>query len=253
MENSQKRTETLFDAVIAIAMTMIALEINLPEVENFDSNALHLLFGEITIYFISFIVLASIWGVHALIYSSYASLGTPMAVVLNIVLMFIVTLFPVLTKLMDTMEGSLLLNVLYLGCYALMDILVVFLLILANRKNARQEMENLRNASVIIELCKDKMKPDNYKAVHEKMNLVEKYMDEPATFSLLYQELMSTLPEHIISQLSDERSRQRVQYFRVIMFYLISFAAVLFSVLCMMVNPYWCYLIILFAIIIFFI
>ena len=71
----QTRTETLFDAVIAIAMTMIALEINIPDKSILDKTTWYAFGGEITIYFIIFIVLASIWSVHARIYSTYSSLG----------------------------------------------------------------------------------------------------------------------------------------------------------------------------------
>lgn len=38
-ENVMNRTEAFFDAVIAIAMNMIALEISLPDIEIFDYTA----------------------------------------------------------------------------------------------------------------------------------------------------------------------------------------------------------------------
>ena len=56
-EHNQSRTEFFFDAVIAIAITMFALEIDVPGGDIFDWQSLKILFGEITTYFISFIVL----------------------------------------------------------------------------------------------------------------------------------------------------------------------------------------------------
>ena len=114
-ENTQRRAETLFDAVIAIAMTMIALEIQVPEQDVFLSSSLSILFSEVTTYFISFIVLASIWSTHTWIYSYYTSLGSSFAIAVNIILMFFITLFPVMTKLMATMNNSFLFNLIYFG------------------------------------------------------------------------------------------------------------------------------------------
>lgn len=94
------RTEAFFDAVIAIAMTMIALEISLPDIEIFDYTAFKTICQEITIYFISFIALASIWTVHAWIYAAYDCLGKPLDIFINIILLFFVTLFPIFTKLL---------------------------------------------------------------------------------------------------------------------------------------------------------
>jgi uncharacterized membrane protein len=247
----QKRTETLFDAVIAIAMTMIALEINIPEKSVFDVNALGMLFSETTIYFISFIVLSSVWGVHMLIYSTYTSLGTPIDIVINVILMFIITLFPVLTKIIGAMEGGYLLNLTYLCCYGVMEILSIVLLLYASRKNTLQRMDDFRSVSKIIEFCKDKMEEPVYEEMSKKIQLVEKYMDDPTTFIQLYQEFIATLSKHIQSQLSEQKHKQKIQYATIIVFYIIAFITVLLSVLTMMVNPYWCYVIFIGALVVF--
>lgn len=72
---------------------MIALEIDVPDGDLFDWQSLRILFGEITTYFISFIALASIWGLHTQIYSRWKSLGNLPDLILNIILMFLITLF----------------------------------------------------------------------------------------------------------------------------------------------------------------
>ena len=236
-ENSQKRIETLFDAIIAIAMTMIALGIKIPEQNTSDISALYALFGEITVYFISFIVLSSIWSVHTLIYSSHSSLGTPLEMILNIILMFFITLFPILTQLIAASKNDLFLSLTYLGCYGLMEVLVVSLLILANKKSIAQRSDLFRDITGIVELCRGKMDLQKYDYVLQKLRLTERYIDDPATFSHLYQELTATLPEPVQLQIRQKDKNQKMQYGTIILFYLISFTAVLLSVLAMMVNP----------------
>lgn len=250
-EHSQMRTETFFDAVIAIAMTMIALEIGMPKGSSFDIQSLKNLFGEVTIYFISFIVLASIWGIHAQIYSRYTSLGNMQDILLNILLMFLVTLFPVLTKMMTEMQPNVLLNAMYLSCYAIMICLTLLLQLLASRASHHQQIEELRKTMGILHLIKGNIPEKKYAQICQKMELAEKYKDDPAVFDLLYQEFITTLPEHIQREINQQRQTQKQQSVRIIVFYIIIFAAISLSVLSMTVNPYFCYPIILAAMVLF--
>ena len=250
-EHSQTRTETIFDAVIAIAMTMIALEIGIPEGISFDTQSLKTIFGEITIYFISFIVLASIWGIHARIYSRHTSLGNIQDILLNILLMFLITLFPIFTKLMSEMQPSVLLNAMYLSCYAIMICLTLLLQLIASRASHQQHIEELRKTMGILHLLKDKIQDEKYALIHQKMELAERYKDDPATFDLLYQEFIATLPEHIQREINQQRQTQKQQSVKIIVFYIITFAAISLSVLSMTVNPYFCYPIILSAMVLF--
>lgn len=247
-EHNQARTECFFDAVIAIAITMIALEIDVPGGDIFDWQSLKILFGEITTYFISFIVLASIWGLHAQIYSRWKSLGNLPDLILNIILMFLITLFPVLTKLMAGMQPGLLLNMLYLGCYGLMLALTLGLQVLARRSDDSQHREEFHTITGYLKLFKDKIQNKKYGEIYRKMELAEKYMDDPATFDLLYQEFVAALPEHIRAEIRLQRHSQKIQYYKVIIFYIVAFTAISLSVLAMMVNPYYCYPIILVAV-----
>ena len=247
-EHNQSRTEFFFDAVIAIAITMFALEIDVPGGDIFDWQSLKILFGEITTYFISFIVLSSIWVLHAQIYSRWKSLGNLPDLILNIILMFLITLFPVLTKLMAGMQPGLLLNMLYLGCYGLMLALTLGLQVLARRSDDSQYREEFHTITGYLKLFKDKIQSEKYGEIYRKMELTEKYMDDPATFDLLYQEFVAALPEHIRTEIRLQRHSQKIQYYKVIIFYIVVFTAISLSVLAMMVNPYYCYPIILVAV-----
>ena len=232
-------------------MTMIALEIGIPEGKSFDTQSLKTLLGEITIYFISFIVLSSIWGIHTRIYSRYTSLGNMEDILLNILLMFLITLFPILTKLMAQMQPSVLLNTMYLSCYAIMICLTLVLQLLASRASHQQQIEELRKTMGILHLIKDKIQDEKYALIHQKMELAERYKDDPATFDLLYQEFIANLPEHIQREINQQRQTQKQQSVKIIVFYIITFAAISLSVLSMTVNPYFCYPIIIAAMVLF--
>ena len=117
-ERTHPRLDALFDGVVAIAMTMMALEISVPVTSVFDWAAFILLLKEITVYLISFLALASVWSIHTTltINTSSASIHN---YILNVALMFVITVFPALTKLMDSTGRSKLLYGVYLGGYAL--------------------------------------------------------------------------------------------------------------------------------------
>lgn len=246
-EHLHARTECFFDAVIAIAITMIALEIDLPTSGIFDWKSLLILFDEITTYFISFIVLASIWGLHAQIYSTWSSLGNFLDLILNIILMFLITLFPILTKLMANNSPGTLINLLYLGCYGLMLILTLALQLLAGKSNVNQRKEEFHKITDYLKRFKKRNQNSKYKQLYSKMALAEKYMDDPTTFDLLYQEFINTLPEHIRSEIKKQRHYQQIQYHQVLIFYITAFTAISLSVLAMTINPFLCYPVILSA------
>lgn len=247
----QTRTETLFDAVIAIAMTMIALEINIPDKSILDKTTWYAFGGEITIYFISFIVLASIWSVHARIYSTYSSLGNSLDIFINIILMFIITLFPILTKFMGQMHENNQLKVIYLVCYGIMIGLVNLLQYIANRENIQTQIDEFRSISEYMILFKDKFSEERSKDMVQKIDFIQNYIDDPNTFHQLYQELITTLPVNIRQELQSKKHEEKKETLTIIIFNVITFVAVFLSVLTVMINPYYCYLIILCALIVF--
>lgn len=173
----------------------------------------------------------------------YSSLGNPLDIILNIILMFIITLFPILTKLMAEMHSGILLTAIYLGCYGIMDILILILQFMANRKSMKQRVEEFQTITGYIELLKDKIPNKKFTDMHQKIELIDKYIDDPATFNQLYQEFITTLPEHIQIEIRRQEQIQRMQSITVVVFYVIAFLSVFLSVLTIMVNPYYCYLI----------
>lgn len=244
------RTEAFFDAVIAIAMTMIALEISISDVKLFDFSALQLISQEITIYFISFIVLASIWTVHAWIYAAYDCLGRPLDIFVNIILLFFITLFPIFTKLLSEVPG-IVLNWIYISCYIIIEILLLILLINANHISDQEKSSILHELPEILEISKKQSLDIDNTMIRDRIKLLQKYSDDPSTFPLLYQEMIASLPPAVQKKISQRERKQHTQQKLLILFFMISFLSVTASVLSIMWNPYLSYCISVAGIIVF--
>ena len=234
------RTEAFFDALIAIAMTMIALEISLPDTGIFDFTAFKMICQEITIYFISFIALASIWTVHAWIYAAYDCLGKPLDIFINIILLFFVTLFPIFTKLLS-MVSETSLSLIYLGCYIIMEVLLLFLLTYANHISSQEKLKIFLDIPEILEISQKQTSDNSNTLLKGRMELLKKYSGDPSAFPLLYQEMVANLPLAVQRKITDREQKQRVQKKMLILFFTVSFLAVTTSVLSMIWNPYLSY------------
>lgn len=92
---STSRLEAFSDAVIAIAITLMALEIPLPS--QFDSSALLELLRAITVLFVSFMVIGSQWVRHHYLFSRCEEVSHQL-LWRNILYLFFISLLPVFTK-----------------------------------------------------------------------------------------------------------------------------------------------------------
>ncbi|WP_139241218.1 TMEM175 family protein [Anaerocolumna jejuensis] len=246
-ENNQRRIETLFDAVIAIAMTMMALEIVIPQVQHFDFGVLCTLFSEITVYLISYIVLASIWIIHTMLYSSYSSLGGPEDILINIIIMFVVTIFPILTKLMAEYNNSALLRCIYISTYFFIEIIMCFMLVLTKRKNMNEKKVQIENVKLIMEMIPATHKQDDskFEEIKSRLNLAEKYLYDKEISENLFQELMLSLPQTVQDMYYEKQNRNNIDFHKSICFLSIGFATVAASVAVLMINPFLCYFVFL--------
>ena len=115
-ERSGERTIVFFDAVMAIAITLLALEIGIPEGGAFEAGEFEELFIPFTALFVSFIVLGQVWYVHVKAFA-YEGLARTCSIGDHLVLMFFVVLFPKTTELIATHPGSTYAIAIYLVCY----------------------------------------------------------------------------------------------------------------------------------------
>jgi uncharacterized membrane protein len=121
--NSPERLLLFSDAVVAIAITLLALELPIPHGETsheFVSSVRHN--GEHYIAFgISFVVIASAWALHRKIWS-FAESFDDRQVTVNMVWLFTIVLFPFATSLLHGETGqSLTVHAYRFGFYALLE------------------------------------------------------------------------------------------------------------------------------------
>lgn len=251
-ENAHKRIECFFDAVIAIAITMMALEISLPDFSAFDKTAFITLMSELTVYFISFVALAGIWGTHAILYSTYQTLGGVGYILSNVILMFLVSIFPVLTKMLNQFQSSYVLRCIYIGDYLLMEIVIAVMLIFANYKNSTERkarLSNIRNAVDLSEILKDSTERTENTSIkstdeiRKKLAIAEKYFSDKEISEKLFQELIISLPEQFREQYYQKQLQYHSNRTKMVFFLIIIFSAVSASVAVLMVNPFLCYFI----------
>lgn len=119
METS--RLEAFFDAIIAIIVTVLVLELPQPDAPTL--LAIWNLRTSYFAYFISFLVCANLWQYHHTIYNHVDRIDSKI-IWLNILLMFVFSLIPYLTIFVANNANSLLPEVLYGLDFIIVDIIL---------------------------------------------------------------------------------------------------------------------------------
>ena len=101
--NIKQRLDTFVDAVLAIIITVMVLE--LPQVESQGAGGIWTLAKGVGIYAVSFCFVAGIWYQHAIAFSSVEKVPKK-TVIWDLVLMFVISLVPEATRLMTVVETN---------------------------------------------------------------------------------------------------------------------------------------------------
>lgn len=241
-----RRFDTLFDGVVAIAMTIMALELSVPDTSAFDRAAFIFLLKEITVYLISFLALASVWTIHITLTSNTSSASIP-TYILNLALMFVITVFPALTKLMYSVGRSKLLYGVYLGGYALMECLVLVEFLLSYRKSQLDGAAQARKIRDILDI-QQSLNPDKSSEridSEKRLELVQQYLSEGSFPEQLFQELLWKLPEQFQERCRIRRTAKKISVCKTIAFSIVAFLTIAASVVVLGLNPFLCYAILL--------
>ena len=118
------RLIAFFDAVVAIAITLLALEIAVPAVQEFTLADAQTLFVPFTSLFISYLALGQVWAEHARTFAQTEYEAGNYDVFGHFILMFFIILFPKTTSLMATYPNSVSAAVIYLSCFVGMIVIV---------------------------------------------------------------------------------------------------------------------------------
>lgn len=150
------RLEAFYDAIIAIIVTVLVLELPQPETATI-AGILALKVSYFT-YLVSFLVCVNLWQYHHWIYAHVKKIDSKI-IWLNILLMFVISLIPYLTIFVANNPNSLLSESLYGLDFILIDIILFIMsryLIKINKDSEYlSKVLDLKNA-IIIPLIFDK-------------------------------------------------------------------------------------------------
>lgn len=152
----QDRLMAFFDAILAIAMTVLALELTVPQLSIAKYAERYDFFVSVTCYLISFVALSTLWYIHNNFFSTHDLTGNNLEIVLHLVLLFFITLFQPLTKAIGQHPTDSWIRALYLidflATYGLMAIIFV---VISRRENKISERKSARMSNA-------KEKRENY-------------------------------------------------------------------------------------------
>jgi uncharacterized membrane protein len=144
------RLEAFYDAIIAIIVTILVLE--LPQPASASLTSLWAIRTSYFAYLISFLICVNLWQYHHIIYHHVEKIDSRV-IWLNIVLMFVFSLIPYLTIFTANNSDSLLAQSLYGIDFILLNIVLFFMakyLIKINPDNGYlKDALNLKNAVYI--------------------------------------------------------------------------------------------------------
>ena len=157
MENKNymqtSRLEAFYDAIIAIIVTILVLE--LPQPETASIAAILALKNSYFAYLVSFLVCTNIWQYHHVIYNHVERVDSRV-IWLNTVLLLVVSLIPYLTTFTAAHPFSLLAQVLYGLDFIFLNVLLYVTsrhLVKSNPDNPKlKEVMQVKNALVIPSL-----------------------------------------------------------------------------------------------------
>lgn len=144
------RLEAFYDAIIAIIVTVLVLE--LPQPTTATIAGIFALRISYFTYLISFLVCANLWQYHHIIYAHVEKIDSKI-IWLNIILMFAISLIPYLTIFVANNPDSLLSESLYGLDFILIDIILYVMSRYLIKINAENEYLtnalDLKNAIII--------------------------------------------------------------------------------------------------------
>ena len=243
----QDRMISFFDAVVAVGITMIVMGIELPDKGIEAGKLVGYIGSEITVYLVSFIALAEIWRIHNEIFSRFEEMEDGKIMNIHMALMFFVTIFPFLTRIMNRYKGLWEIRGLYIASYVVINSLMVILVVVVNQRQAEKKSENeeLMKKLLPFFLMKDKPETENAELIRN-IKLFSGFSGKQDKTDNVY----SFIPEdtrklmEALGIVEDVDPKvKRIRTIHAMLSLGINFISVMLSVIVLMINPFICYLI----------
>lgn len=250
MKKKQDRLVSFFDAVVAVGITMIVMGISLPDAEMSALQLVRYIGSEITVYLVSFIALAELWRVHHAIFSYFDEVADEQIINTHIALMFVVTIFPFLTRFMNAYQKVNEIRILYISSYIIMNLLMIILVYLVNRKQVEKQIEQEENMKKWIPLILSQGKEKE--PLRDTMREMGKYkalfgnQDPSASGKTNVFSFDEGMRESLraLGVLEEENpNEKKARSLQAMISISLNFISVTLSVILLMVNPYFCYIV----------
>ena len=233
----QDRLVAFFDAVVAIAITMLALEIVIPALSGGDPAELAEFFRDFTGYLISFVSLAALWYLHARYIPLFGLTGGSGEVTLHFAMMFLITLFQPAARALNQYRGDRRVQLLYLTVFLGMNLLNLLLMYLLRKRNERQDREEQDLQARLMALGRPAGRTDD---PEERLaRLVAFYVHMPDT---ALERQIDDLTEEQQEEIRAFRAERNARYRYIIAASVAVMVSVTASVVAMMFSLSLCYL-----------
>lgn len=252
LKNRQGRLLAFFDAILAISITMIALEIDIPEIGSIDAAARYDFFTEVTCYLISFTAMATLWYVHTMFFSNHELTGNAAELVVHLILLFVITLFQPVTRAIGAYPRDLWVRLIYVITFLLMYGLgiAIFIIVRNGEERLAARKQSLRE---IYSDMRDKIDEENagkWESLRNTMKPLpgrDRPVREIPSVERTPEEMIKSarefLPEEY-SDMIDELGRQRQKIFRVSVLSTLTMAiSISAAVICLMFSIPACYIV----------
>lgn len=238
----QDRLLAFFDAVMAIAMTVLALEIVVPQFSAVSHAERHDFFVSLTCYLISFIAMSTLWYIHNNFFSTHELTGRNIEIVLHLILLFVVTLFQPLTRAIGKYPQDPWIRAFYLidffAMYGLTAGIMVYIRRRENDFNKKREarLSKAQEKRDTLPVPKEDI-PDEVKHLRHTFQLVYA-MENPEE---LQKKLAEYMPDEYQQELEDMKRKRDASY-RVSIYSVGAMAvAVLIAVVLLIFSVWWTY------------
>lgn len=244
----QDRLLAFFDAVMAIAMTVLALEITVPRFSSISTTDRYDFFVSLTCYLISFVAMSTLWYVHNNFFSSHDLTGNNSEIVLHLVLLFVITLFQPLTRAIGEYPDDPGIRIFYLTDFFVMYGLTALIMVLIRRREdlfsdkkeeRLSQVKEKRQAQSDVFCNKDQSnQSDEVKELRHIMQLVYA-IENPEE---LQKKLAAYVPDEYQQEWAELKKQRELSY-RVSLYAVLAMAAaVLAAVVTLMFSIWWSYL-----------
>lgn len=247
LDRKQDRLLAFFDAVMAIAMTVLALEITVPRFSSVSSADRYQFFVSLTCYLISFVAMGTLWYVHNNFFSSHDLTGNNTEIVLHMILLFVITLFQPLTRAIGEYSDDTAIRIFYLTDFFVMYGLTALIMILIRRREdlfsekKEERLSQVRGRSGTqggLSDREDGSYSDEAKELRRIMRLIWA-MENPEE---LQKRLAEELPDEYQQEWAELKQQRELSY-RISLYAVGAMAAaVLLAVVTLMFSVWWSYL-----------